>query len=544
MLFAPLFDAPLLAIPEADLSAQGVTTLRWASAAYTSAPGDTPANTVWYPRLTGDVVLTQDASDALSVGGMLSLSTGAIGLDDADSALADLEKWDTANGRAISITVVPVVDPNASDVGTPLAGRALGTWFDVLTGEAFALRADPVVAFRGLIQRVDRLGDRTGILRTTDVVERLATPLQATKYLGTGGTEGGDELKGKPKPTTLGRVYNITPVYLGIIDLGVGIGALDTWQVHYRQVSSIDTVRERGVETTLVGGTPSIGQARVFNDLGMFQLGFTPANYAAVTADVRGDALGGYVSSLGGVLKRMVGSLGPQLGTGDMDALAFAFAEVDLPGEIGWYQGTEDVSCAQVATSLVSACGAVLAGGRAGKLRLFDPLAEGIDQFTLTMPNILAIQPLEKPASLSPLPREVAVGWRPNWTQLSDLAGTVAAADRERLTNAQSGPARAASTAITQRVAQQRTLSYGGLYWAEADATARAEKIRDWLAAGPRMFEVVTDRYLGQIECGHIGRITYPFFGLDAGVRVVVLGWRESLAQRKLTLTVITQPES
>lgn len=79
-----------------------------------------------------------------------------------------------------------------------------------------------------------------------------------------------------------------------------------------------------------------------------------------------------------------------------------------------------------------------------------------------------------------------------------------------------------------------------GLYWVESDALARAEKGRDWLEAGPRLFNVTTDRYLGQIECGDIGWLTYPAHGLDRGQRVGVIGWRERLAGRRLTLTLAT----
>jgi hypothetical protein len=64
------------------------------------------------------------------------------------------------------------------------------------------------------------------------------------------------------------------------------------------------------------------------------------------------------------------------------------------------------------------------------------------------------------------------------------------------------------------------------------------------LQGAPEMFEITTDRYLGQIECGHMGRIAYPAWGLGNGVRVTVIGWAENLATRRLTMTVITQPET
>lgn len=107
-----------------------------------------------------------------------------------------------------------------------------------------------------------------------------------------------------------------------------------------------------------------------------------------------------------------------------------------------------------------------------------------------------------------------------------------------------SSNARAESASITQRVAIQRDLAFRGLYWSQADALARAMKWRTFLQAGPRMFRVTTDRYLHQVECGHIGRITYPAFGLSAGVKCTVVGWEEQLAARRLALTIVTQPET
>jgi hypothetical protein len=58
------------------------------------------------------------------------------------------------------------------------------------------------------------------------------------------------------------------------------------------------------------------------------------------------------------------------------------------------------------------------------------------------------------------------------------------------------------------------------------------------LEAGPRMVRVLTDRFLGQIEIGQIGRITYPAFGFAEGFVGVVVGWRESLTARRVEITL------
>lgn len=516
---APAALAPAT-LPAALVTPQGIATLRIASAGYASLGTDTPADTLYAPRLLGDVVLAQSALDAIAVGGRVALGLGDIELWNGDGQLADLVRYGTADGRRVAIRVAPARLPRASDVGSPLA----------------ALPA----AWRGVVAGVDGTDGLRARLTVADLSQLLATPLQASRYAGTGGLDGPATLKNAPKPVALGHLYNITPVALGAIDLGDG--SLLTWQSHWRSIAGHDTVRIRGVEQVAVSSVPTVGEYRDWPALGLFQIGSSPDG--AVTCDLRGDNAGGYVSDLAAVLRRLVQSLGPGYGDTDIDTDAFAIAEADLPGEIGWFCGPQQITAAAAVDALIAGCGAVLAGGRGGTLRLFDPLASGESQFALQAPHILALSPVPLPAGLRPLPRSVAVAWRRNWTPLSDIAGVVDAAARAQLQAASSGPARAASAVVTSHVAQQRELSFAGLYWAEADALARAAKWRDWLAAGPRLFSVTTDSYLGQIDCGDIGSITFPAHGLDHGLRCTVIGWSEQLGGRRLTLTVATLPEA
>jgi hypothetical protein len=516
------FDAPSFLppawLPDALVSPQNVVTLRWASAGYATRSADDPADTVYQPRILDDVAISQSALDGIGMGGVVALGTGQIDLWDGDNALADLDRYGTGDGRALRLRLLPVRARNASDFGSPFTDAAL--------------------FFSGVATTIRRAAGQRGQIAVSDVMERLTATLQPTLYLGTGGVEGGSDLKGAPKPVALGRVFNVTPVYLGVIDLGDGL--LHTYQVHWRQVEAIDAVRIRGVAQTLVGTAPTVGQAKAWLTTGVFQLGATPDG--AVTADVRGDAVGGYVGTTGGVIQRLLTSLGPQFSAAEFDLSAFGFVDGDLPGEIGWY-GTAPGTAAQAAQDIVAGAGAVLCGNRAGQVRLFDPLARDVAQWALGIGQILDCAPVPLPASVSPHPIAAAVAWRRNWTLLQDVAASTPAADRQRLQAEASGPERVVTARAILRQARQRDLRLPGLYWSQADAAARAQKWADWLDHGPRAFRVLTDRYLGQVECGHIGRLTYPSHGLDAGALCVVLGWRETLIGRRLELTVVTIPE-
>ncbi|MCZ8148182.1 MAG: hypothetical protein O9325_10085, partial [Roseomonas sp.] len=142
--------------------------------------------------------------------------------------------------RAVALRLAEVRAPRASDLGTPLAQARL--------------------VFAGTVAAVDRTERQRARIALADATDRLNTPLQPILYGGTGGLEGGADLKGKPKPVALGRVFNAAPVFLGNLDLGAG--ALPTWQSSWRAVQAHDAVRIRGVAQTLVAGTPTVGQAR------------------------------------------------------------------------------------------------------------------------------------------------------------------------------------------------------------------------------------------------------------------------------------------
>ena len=512
------FDAPgLMApafIPDAFVSPQNVATLRLASAGFVSAVSDTPAATYFEPRILGDIEIGQSAADALAVGGRVALAVSEVALADGDGFSADLARYGVADGRAVRVLSLPVVDARATDFGTTLAAAA--------------------VPFTGVLRSIDRTGEFAARMALGDMTERMATPLQAVLYQGTGGQEGGAELKGKPKPVTLGQVFNIAPVFLGNVDLGAG--SLPTYQSHWRAVEGHDVVRIRGVSQAIItAGTPTVGQARDWPALGMFQLGGAPDG--DVTADLRGDNVPLYVNSTGTVLRRMLQTLGAGYAQSEFDDTAWGFAEVDLPGIIGFHQTATVTSALAAAEEILVGSGAMLAAGRGGRIRLADPLATDTAQFDLPSACILACEPLPLPANLRPLPRAVAVRWRRNYAPLSNIAGAVSAADRQRL--GQEGSfARAESSVITSRVAQQREIAFPAAYWTEAEALARAAKWRTVLEAGPRMVRVLTDRLLGQVEIGHIGRITYPAFGFDNGFTGVVVGWRENLTARRIEITL------
>lgn len=515
--FAPLADLPLADIPSDLAAEQGVATLRVATYPYGSAATRvlTGEAYYWEPRIVSDVVVEQQAIDAVGIGGVLALSVGTIDLADADGWAADMARYGTATGRAASIRSVDAMTPQATDLGTH--------WMDAPT------------VFAGVVRDLQMVGGQRARMAIADLTDRLNVPLQPTLYAGSGYVEGEADLAGRPKPVCLGQCFNVPPAFLGNVDLGAG--SLPTYQVHWRAVEGIDAVRIRGVAQSLVGGTPGIGEARVFNSDGMFQLGASPDG--EVRADVRGDNFGTFASTTPAVLERLLTGLGPQYAAAELDTVAWTLAEIDLPGTIGFYQGPAVISAASAVQTICAGSGCVVAGGRAGQIRVFDPLVTGDAQFDIPAEWVIEAEPVPLPASLTPLPIAVRVAWGFNWGPEEGVAGSVAAADRQRLQNSEAPMARVAALLSQARVALQRNLDLPGLYYTETDANARATLMAAWVNAGPRAVRIVTDRYLGQVEMGHIGRVTYPAYGLDLGFTGVVMGWREAFGGRRLEMILV-----
>jgi hypothetical protein len=516
--FAPFASEPPATLPGDLMAPQTVVPWRIATAAYATGPTDDPPHATWYPRILGDIEVSQSGMDALGIGGRLALGVADIDAWNADRAVDAIARYGTADGRAATVRVVDVRDARLGDFGTALGGTQ--------------------IAFRGIVQRIEHHGDERARITVTDAAERLATPLQPTRYAGTGGLEGDADLAGKPKPILIGQRFNVPAVYLGNVDLGDG--ALPTYQIHWRAVQSIPAVRIRGVQQVEVTGTaPTVGEYRAWEADGVFQIGSSPDG--AVTADALGDADPVYVSTTAGVVRRLVQSLGPAMTDDELQIGTFDLAEADLPGAVGYWRGADETTAAAAIEEIVAGSGAIVCGGRDGALRIVDPLARGLAQFSLGAGQIIDIQPVPMPAALRPSPRTVAIDWRPNAAPLTDMAGSVDT-ERAALSAAALGPARAVSATITSRVAQARDMRLRGLYHDEADALARAERWREFFENGPRAFRIVTDRYLGQMEVGALGAVSYPAFGLDDGAGVVALGYVEQLAGRRMAVTVVTAP--
>lgn len=511
---------PLAVLPPAFAAPASLATARFSDRGYMTRTTDTPANALYAARVEGDLEIGQAVFDRAAIGGTVGLAASGLDLKNFDRNLDDMIRLGSADGRPITIKVAPITSFAASDGGTAYAGAST-VWSGRTAGwAARGLRARLVLA---------------------DLTERLNGVLQANRFAGTGGIEGGPSLANLPKPIWLGdgNNANIRPVYLGEVDLGDG--SKPTFMSNWREIAAHDVVRERGVVRTKVDTVPSAGEWRDWPLIGCFQTGFTPDGLGGgITCDLRGDApLGAYVNTHAGIVKRLVTALGPAYAESEIDADAFAVAEFDLPGTVGWGAGAVDLATGAALEQILGSCVAFATGSRAGKLRLVA-LKEPSPflSFRLGLPDIVApVEELTLPAEIAPAPTTVEIRAAVNWTPLSDIASSVTGVEREQLAGL--GPiASSFSNTIAGRVQIARAWRIPGLYREAGAAQMRGDQLRAWLERGLRLFRVVTDRYLGQMEIGYTGALTWPDLGLMDWPGVVV-GWRERVGARRLELFLI-----
>lgn len=499
-----------------DIAASAEVTLRWCSGdGYVTGPGETPANTVFAPRLLEPINYERHAWSSGTTSGESRVGAGLIELANPDGELDGLVGDYALDGRALR----------------------------VLIGQDSAPYADFQPLLTGTMEQPEVTSTRARI-RIRDRARLLDEPIQTATYAGTStgstGLEGGDDVRGRPKPLTYGVARNVSAVLVN--------ASLLAFQVHDGPVQDVTAVYVRGAAITkgadytsqsqLESSAPSTGTYRVWPGGGMFRLGSQPDGQ--VTADVGGDAAGGnYVSAVPAIVERIITTRGGL--TAD---------------DIG-------VSVGSLASSLTQPVGAHISGGGPIRQTLDDLCASlglywyfdqqgafqlgrleapaGAPALTLQTfggrgivaePDSADVLSLERQSSRDEgngLPAwRVTVGYRRNWTVQSpgDLAGAVSEArkstvSRDMLTTAPADDTSVQAVHLLATELRRDTL---------LDAAADAEVERDRLAG---IYGVRRDRYrvrvqlsgdVAAVDLGSVVRLQVPRFGLDGGKLMTVTG--------------------
>ncbi len=501
---ATLTEIPLTTIPEGGGTSVGQVTLRYADRHWVGDPDDADHPNVFFE---GRVDVPLDITRAMPIlpeeDRRVRRQIGEIEIANGDGGLDAILQSYAVDGRRVRVLFGPYMGDYA-DFRAVL--DVLGTGWE---GESTRVRIS--------------LRDRS---------YSLDLPLQETLYAGTGGAEGTDELKGKPKPLNFGRTRNITPVLIDPANL--------IYHWHDGESFALDDVFDRGATLTdsgddvasyaaLVSQGVSPGEYATSLAVSMFKLGGLPSGL--VTCDTRGDSDPSYINTLDLIALRI---LKDRHGLSPMwiDTASFAGA-ASIAGEMGIYiNPNETPTTAEVVTRLMGAVGAWWGSGRDGRIRAgrLGAPENRSPNLRLDQYDILSLAP-----DTTPVPRwRQRVGYKPNWTvqRGEDLATSVTASRRQFLTEPYSVVT--ASDAVT-RIRHLQALDpppLVGLYENEADADTLADYLHDLHSPDRRLYRAAVKRVGYRLDLQKITHVTWPRYGMHNGKNLAVVGMTERADRR------------
>ncbi len=476
---------------------------------YTSHAADSPANTTWEARLISGFNFEMSLFRGDEPEGRSDVGRGEIVIANSDGF------YDAAALLGFD-------------------GRTVEVW----TGK----KADPFSAFTKQFEgTAEHIEWTEGILtfKMRDRRFNADRSIGVVLYGGTGGLDGNSDVKGLPKPQTYGEQYNVRATLVNPASL--------IYQVHDRITSSIFAVRDKGVALTAAGDvtTVSILTATVSGgtyvtslSTGLFKLGASPAGL--ITADVRGDAFGGYVSTTAAIVRRIVTTrlTGQQLADPeDLSAASFTALDASQPATIG-IAVPPNSKTADVIDSLLIGIGGFWYFTRDGKFavgRLEAP-TDLVSTRAITKTEISEANPIRR---VGPIP-----SWRRrvSWRQLGVaqspdvLASSVSDTDRAFYSQlARFSEASDSSIRTGHKLAQDKVT--GGLFTDSDDADTEAVRVLSLHKTLRDFYEVGVVDSLFEFDLAQIVTLTHPRWDLTSGKKFIVVNISEI---HELNETVLT----
>lgn len=368
---------------------------------------------------------------------------------------------------------------------------------------------------------------------------KLNVPVQPNTYAGSGGIDGGDDLKGKKKPLSFGYVQNIAPPLVKASSL--------LYQVHDGAVQAISAVYNRGVAVTqgsdyatstllLAASVPSGYYATCLAE-GFFRVNFVLDG--TITADVEGDADPAFVSSAADIVRRIIDR-----------ATDFADADIYQPNidlvnaiqtaQLGYYVGPDqETTIADVFSDIMASVGGWAGFRRDGKfeVNIYVGAAETPAAYYDRIDE-RDVKRGKPPSALSPPSAKFRVGWSKNWSVQTDLAGSVSEsrkaflAEEYRYATAESASIRA-DHPFTKDPAPIR-----GYFRNESDALAEAQRLLDLYGQTSAIYTVDLGTEPFTLNLGDTVNIKYPRWDLTVGRNGAVVSITENAANNACTIGV------
>jgi len=385
----------LVEVTAYDPGTSGTTILRYTTGrdGFTTRPGDTPANTYYEPRVNNPGNFQRTMFGNLTTAGSSASSYGEVVLNNKDGALDGLLYYGF-DGRRVAI----------------LAGPRTGSYADFV----------PVMV--GTMQQVLPNWSEVTI-QFRDRAAELKTAFQPTKYAGDNalpaGLEGvGTDLKGKPKPRLLGKVYNVAPPCVNTSRL--------IYQVNNGSMADIPNVYDKGAaltrgtdytsQTDMETTAPAAGQYRCWLAGGYFRLGASPAG------QITADGIQGNSSSVVSLIQIVIEE---KIATSDISYSDLSRLQSTNWAEVGIYVDTETTSAA-VLDELAGSVGAWWGFDNTGMFRIQRLDAPSASGEVTTITDILSLQRMPTNDIGQGVPVwKVNLSYQKNYTVQTDVATSV-----------------------------------------------------------------------------------------------------------------------
>lgn len=289
------------------------------------------------------------------------------------------------------------------------AGRWDGRRLRVLMGQEGSRYADHVVLLDGTATGGPSGNLESLSLPIADLQALLDKPVQTVTYPGTGGFDGGEDLKGKVRPDVLGVVRAAVPVPVDI--------ANGWYDLAYSGLAEVYEVGDGGKQLTITASNPpAAGQVYVDYANGRIRVA-TPPTYG-LAVDCRGAAASG--STVASTICQWVITQRLGIDASRLDASGFTAFGAAAPAAVGMYL-TDTTTAIEVLDYLVPSVGGYYSSTRRGLLtvgRLRAPSATSATDPTIALviddqdvePGSLRVEPVPSP------PYRWEIGYARNWT--------------------------------------------------------------------------------------------------------------------------------
>lgn len=504
--------------------ARGETILiRLSDRGYATGPSEDPANAPYPNRLASVFNASLRIGGSRGLGGG-SRTTGEVRIGEWQS-LAE-QGWDLPR---LAWSQRPFVI-KAGRPGDPLF--SFGVAFEGRHGGARWDRADFMLS---VLDPNDRLG-------------QLSLPT----FAGTEGAEGPADLKGLTKPWTLGLQRQVP---------GQAVNEpLHIFQWSYRAIKRFLALRVRGSEVTssdvdhatyeaLAAATVPSGEYHTCLALGMARLGTAPDGQP--TADLEGDSEGGYVSTLGAIVRRIVTELLPSgqalSDPGEIDAVAFAQLDLEEPGTAGVHIPTdsEPPSARDLVDQLLVGAGAWWTFDLSGQLFVGFVGTPKNPAVTIGQGEIDDRRAIEALRGEPPAWR-VKVGYRRMVEPLrrEDLAGGLTDDEVSLFTQEFRFPAPAESASTRSRNPDAEEIELSSPFDEEAAAAKAQARLLAWLKKRPQKFSVPLTRGRFQYQLAQVIAIQDARVGLSEPMSAWVTGIDRDASTGALSIEAWGAPPS